>query len=167
MSDETNMPKTLFGLPLGESAELAALEAGKVPTADDTPESTAEWNELWREDLDLMIRWQAHEYHLEFRARKCAVCTDNTVLYYREDERGMVFPDTENFDEGERVLDGSLKWDGCMNVSFGDEEGYMHICGWDGWIRIARIFPILFGLAHAHVRRFDASIACYDPRVAT
>ncbi len=31
--------------------------------------------------------------------------------------------------EAERYFEGSVKWDGCSHVNFGDENGYLHLCG--------------------------------------
>lgn len=36
---------------------------------------------------------------------------------------------TENFEEGDKYLSGRVGWDGCSHYYFGDEEGYMHLCG--------------------------------------
>ena len=37
--------------------------------------------------------------------------------------------DKDNKPVGDEIyMKGSIKWDGCCNIFFGDENGYVHIC---------------------------------------
>ena len=36
---------------------------------------------------------------------------------------------TRNPAEARRFFEGSVKWDGCSHIEFGDESGYLHMCG--------------------------------------
>ncbi len=36
---------------------------------------------------------------------------------------------TENIDEAQTLVRGVVKWDGCSHYTFGDEDGYIHLCG--------------------------------------
>jgi len=36
---------------------------------------------------------------------------------------------TNNFEKGDKYISGSVKWDGCSHYYFGDENGYIHLCG--------------------------------------
>lgn len=53
---------------------------------------------------------------------------------------------TENTDEAQTLLRGHIKWDACSHVYFGDEDGYIHICGGESWFNfmeaIKRIWEI-------------------------
>lgn len=40
---------------------------------------------------------------------------------------------TEDMEEAQTLFRGLIKWDGCSHVYFGDEEGYIHLCGFDSW----------------------------------
>lgn len=35
--------------------------------------------------------------------------------------------------ETEKYLSATVKFDGCCHVTFGDEQGYIHMCGVDSW----------------------------------
>jgi hypothetical protein len=37
--------------------------------------------------------------------------------------------DTDTIDEAQTLIHGKVKWDGCSHYYFGDEEGYIHLCG--------------------------------------
>ena len=44
---------------------------------------------------------------------------------------------TTNKEDAKTILEGSIKWDGCSDVRFGDDNGYIHNC--DGFITITNL----------------------------
>ena len=48
---------------------------------------------------------------------------------------------TTNKEEAKTILEGTIKWDGCSDVSFGDKNGYMHNC--DGFITLTEILQTI------------------------
>ena len=40
---------------------------------------------------------------------------------------------TENLDEAQTLVRGSVRWDACSHVYVGDEDGYVHMCGGRSW----------------------------------
>jgi hypothetical protein len=36
---------------------------------------------------------------------------------------------TEKIEDAQTLICGTVKWDGCCHYNFGDEDGYIHLCG--------------------------------------
>lgn len=43
-----------------------------------------------------------------------------------------------------RYVSGSVKWDGCSHVNFGDDQGYLHVCGREGFDKLANILAQIY-----------------------
>jgi hypothetical protein len=92
------------------------------------------------------------------RARSCydgAVC--DFEVFERPAERGDVALYTrkgacasgdyvETLDEAEHVFHGSIKWDGCSNVST-DSACMLHLCGPESWVEFGKVIALLPALA--------------------
>lgn len=63
------------------------------------------------------------------------------LLYGRKDESPG---DTANFDEAERYVEGFVKWDGCAHYYFGDETGYLHLCGPESVTKLSSTLSAIF-----------------------
>lgn len=59
-------------------------------------------------------------------------------------------PDTHEPLEFGRYLAFYLKWDGCGHVWFGNQSGYLHLCGASAWEKHNRLMAELFEWARAH-----------------
>lgn len=90
--------------------------------------STTDWTEERHDALDLTIRWKAQSHSLTFAAKGGVRQDDRTVSYAMGDS---ACPRSDDFDDGENLVHGFIKWDGCSHVYFGDHEnyGYLHLCG--------------------------------------
>jgi hypothetical protein len=115
----------------------------------------AEGVETW-EEHGLEVRWVAYEHRLEFRVRSYAETLPSGSSIWRreymtEDENGVILP-APDFDKADRFIDGTIKWDGCAHVEFGDERGYLHLCDMEG---IRFVLRSLYDLAIAKVPAFD------------
>lgn len=52
---------------------------------------------------------------------------------------------TPNLDEAQRVIEGSIKWDGCSNLNFfPDEKGYVHFCGKNGAVVMGNLLAAMY-----------------------
>jgi hypothetical protein len=76
------------------------------------------------------VRYRIHDHHVEFFAAEVLGVADDGPLYWARGASS--FPsdnDARTIDDAERYFEGSVKWDGCSHVIFGDEHGYLHLCG--------------------------------------
>ena len=74
--------------------------------------------------------------------------------YFAEDVSGTDLPQPD-FEKGGRFIDGTIKWDGCAHLNFGDEDGYIHVCGEDTAAAVRFVLASVFDLARIHVRAYD------------
>ena len=76
---------------------------------------------------------------------------------------------TANLEDAQTLIDGHIKWDGCSHVTFGDDEGYIHMCGFSSWKQmheaIARTWEYArLKLSQDHTKdEFDESLVTHTP----
>lgn len=68
---------------------------------------------------------------------------------------------TSNLDEAQPLLAGLIKWDGCSHVNFGDEEGYVHLCGGRSWFNFLKATERIWNIAMKELPR-DHSANMFD-----
>lgn len=73
---------------------------------------------------------------------------ENKALYTRKGSDDHV----EDVHAAERYFAGSVKWDGCSHVYFGDDNGYLHLCGREHFDRIASVLLQVYGRCGALMR---------------
>jgi hypothetical protein len=100
--------------------------------------------EFHRDEWGATMRWKAYSHRLEFDVREGTRQLDGSVCYSLE---------AENF------VRGSIKWDGCSHVWFGDDDGYLHLCGGFYIRALGEILREAFALAGANVPEWDAKVA--------
>ena len=67
--------------------------------------------------------------------------------------------------EMEVYLHGTIKWDGCSHVWFGDTDdkdnanGYLHLCGKRYWERHCQVMMLVYKMAEETIKNYDAEIA--------
>jgi len=97
---------------------------------------TGEIIEHW-DDLEVTVIFtQEYEHAIRFFAAEI-IATKITGPNFQADRGWTKKGASSNIDlvydphEAERYLKGSVKWDGCQNINFGnqDGDGYMHLCG--------------------------------------
>lgn len=98
-------------------------------------------------EYGVMVRYTLHENRLSvafYAAEIIGKMVDPTpgqLLYGRKDGSAG---DTSNFDEAERYVDGFVKWDGCAHYYFGDESGYLHLCGPESVTKLSDTLRVIF-----------------------
>jgi hypothetical protein len=95
------------------------------------------------------VRWVAYENYLTFKMCEYAAVGSGRQ-YFAENERGAILPQPD-WEKADRILEGSIKWDGCWNVNFGDEAGYLHLCGDLDVSALRRALRTLHDLAAKHI----------------
>jgi len=84
------------------------------------------------------------EFRLEFVV--------NEIISWDEQNNGI---------EAERYLSGTIKWDGCSHIYFGDGDnnGYIHLCGKIHFDNHMNLMKELFELASKEITKFDSEVA--------
>ena len=60
---------------------------------------------------------------------------------------------TENIDEAQTLIRGYIKWDSCSHIYFGDEEGYIHVCGGKSWFNLMEAIKRIWAIAREKLPR--------------
>lgn len=110
-----------------------------------------------RED-DFLIAYEVHEYRLEFRSYEVVYweyevggVTHSMPTFRRHDGTGSG-DDTEDIAKAQVFASGSIKWDGCMDMRFDEQEVHiLHFCGREDAARLGKMFAGLFSLAIAKI----------------
>lgn len=84
------------------------------------------------EDIDLTVKYSYEEHWVDFEAYEIVARGQNEnksfdVLQYEKKNGNNEW--VENIEEAQTLIHGAVKWDGCSHFYFGDENGYIHICG--------------------------------------
>jgi hypothetical protein len=105
--------------------------------------------EHW-DDLEVTVMFTTRfEYTVEFNSAEI-VATQIVEGDFRADRGWTRRNGQSNLDlvydphDAERYISGSVKWDGCQNLYFGDRDGYMHICGPEGAQRMSQFLLRVF-----------------------
>lgn len=59
----------------------------------------------------------------------------------------------------EGYLKGTIKWDGCSHIWFGDDDGYMHLCGKSYFDSHNKVMDAIWDVCSKKIKRFDSDIA--------
>jgi len=94
------------------------------------------------EGKDFEIIAEKHQYHIEFKIYSIeGITLDGDILYHKKNSQ--VWPDpVRNIDESEIFCHGSVKWDGCSNWHFDEQDRCMlHAGSKDGIVDLFK--PLL------------------------
>lgn len=81
------------------------------------------------DDFGVTVRYEFGEYGnvcIDFFAAEVLGVGDDGSKWYSRQGAASSDDDTDNFEEAERFVSGSVKWDGCCHFYFGDDTGYLH-----------------------------------------
>ncbi len=109
---------------------------------------------------DYRITYIPGDYHMEFAAFEIiGKYEDGKPLFHKlnyENGGDMV----ESASEAQPYFSGSIKWDGCANVQFDEQENCMlHFCGQKDALKIAGLIQAVYALAAIHVKNYNKEIA--------
>ncbi len=97
---------------------------------------------IFWEDIECVARIKTEGHSLEFEVFEITgrYKDEKTGEYTKPvyEKRGATSSndDTENLDEAQTLIRGLVKWDACSHVHFGDETGYIHLCGGRSWFNL-------------------------------
>lgn len=64
---------------------------------------------------------------------------------------------TSKFEDAERYVRGSVKWDGCSDLSFDDNNCALHFCSREDLGKVGRLLEALYDLAAEVIPHADAN----------
>lgn len=81
------------------------------------------------DDIDYTIVAEPQGYRVDYNVYKSwGVATDGTRLWAKDDDNGCSGC-TSNLDDADLFLHGEVKWDGCSNWHFDEQDAVMiHCC---------------------------------------
>jgi hypothetical protein len=103
-----------------------------------------------------------HEHYCEFRCYACLGFEadskgEYTIPLYERDEDGPSPEAISDFAQAAVYLSGSIKWDGCANLQFDEQERCMlHFCGREDARKVGKLIDRLYDLAAELFPKWDA-----------
>lgn len=58
-------------------------------------------------------------------------------------------------DDNEMFIRGTIKWDGCSHIYFGDSDGYLHLCGHRYFEDVKKVLDAVWKKAEQEIINFD------------
>ena len=115
------------------------------------------WNGEYRhDDLQVVIFYTSTDYNMEFKVVSImGTDLDSNVTYYGED----CAVTEEDPHKVKSWMHGGLKWDGCINWQFTDEEVMVHFCGRADAARLGRVLDLIYDLGQKTIGGWDAEVA--------
>jgi hypothetical protein len=91
----------------------------------------------------VIYSFEEGNYDVRFFVAEVAAWNGDALEYTRADANSKLdlIADPHH---AERYFAGSVKWDGCSNIHFGDKEGYMHNCSRADLEALSRRLVIVF-----------------------
>ena len=80
-------------------------------------------------DMQLTVKYEFSPTWTDFEAFQIIYTDDNGTHGYERKGATSSGDEVENISEAQPYIRGVVKWDGCSHYYFGDEEGYLHLCG--------------------------------------
>jgi hypothetical protein len=62
-------------------------------------------------------------------------------------------------DDQEIFVKGTIKWDGCSHIYFGDEDGYLHLCGHKYFEDMKKVLDAVWKKAEQEITNFSKDVA--------
>lgn len=80
-------------------------------------------------ELLLTVIYSYSEHWTDFRAYEIIYTEDTGKHFYEIKGSTGSGDETSDIKEAQTYIKGVVKWDGCCHYYFGDEDGYIHLCG--------------------------------------
>ncbi len=89
---------------------------------------------------------------------------EGTALYQKFG--GQTDEDVTNLAEADSWLSGSIKWDGCSDWYFNEQDHVMlHFCGLKAATAIGRLMGRMYDIASSRMKSFDRDLARMPPQI--
>lgn len=130
------------------------------------------------DDIDCTVRLEMEEISMRFEVFEVQGMAEGdepgvycVPLYERKGAESSN-DNTESLDEAQPLLRGSIGWDACSHVYFGD-NGYIHLCGGRSWLNFMEATKRIWEIAKKELPKehskdmfdLDYSVPCNDNKV--
>lgn len=97
--------------------------------------------------------WLCNEYVMGFECYKIVGFGEDNERWYE----GLEDSDnTTDIDKAQKYLSGEIKWDGCSNMKFDEQEKCMlHFCGTHRLKQLSGLFKTLYEIAGKEIKHAD------------
>jgi hypothetical protein len=79
-------------------------------------------------DIEMTVEYFYESHWVDFKAYEIVAEESNAPLYEAKEAKSSEEMVREIAD-AQTYIRGAVKWDGCSHVYFGDDNGYIHLCG--------------------------------------
>lgn len=110
-------------------------------------------------DLDCTVTYEVNPAHVDFSVYEIIGHSGSVFdkpIYEGIGGCGADEKSTGDINKANKYIHGTVKWDGCSHVYFGD-EGYIHMCGGNEFKRIGAILEKVYKRCY-ELGKFD-----FDP----
>ncbi len=97
------------------------------------------------------LKYEIKEYHMEFWVYEVAGKIEGVENFYEKEGAKSSEETTQKLEEAQTLFQGSVKWDGCSHLSFGDKDGYIHFCGGEQWAVMMRTMNRVWEIARENL----------------
>lgn len=91
----------------------------------------------------ITVRYEPHEAHVDFFAYEVLGVSESGQKWYWRKGAEDSSDNTDSIADAEHYVKGSVKWDGCSHLNFGD-EGYLHLCGRADFDKLTEALPVIY-----------------------
>ena len=107
---------------------------------------------------DIAIRFAAESHYMVFYVVSplyTELLPDAQQKTSYQDKGSDSWPDpTDDIDNAHCLMQGSVKWDGCMDYVVG-QDGSLHVCGLDQALKLAHAISAVYAIAAQHIAAFN------------
>lgn len=106
-------------------------------------------------NITVVYSFETGSAHVDFDVYDImAEDTEGVIFYEGIDGSGADDKMTQDITKANKYINGTVKWDGCSHIYFGDKEGYIHLCGSRDFIRIGNILKKVYERCY-EIGKFD------------
>ena len=107
------------------------------------------------DDMSFSIAYEADEYNCDFRVYEIIGWQDSVQLFNRKGYTSSPDP-VEDIEDAQIFLHGHIKWDGCSNWHFDEQDSVMlHFCSKKQGEDIGKLFSQLYKIAEENISNWD------------
>lgn len=96
------------------------------------------------EDLSVAVIYRKEESSINFSVHDIVYFDDGEPVFEGIGGCGADEKSTKDVNIANAYIKGIIKWDGCSHVYFGDNEGYIHLCGSSDFTRIGKLLNTVY-----------------------